>query len=34
MSNVSGIVKSIQDVMRKDVGVDGVVAHYSLDGVR
>jgi type I restriction-modification system DNA methylase subunit len=23
MSNVSGIIKSIQDIMRKDVGVDG-----------
>ena len=23
MSNVSGVVKSIQDIMRKDVGVDG-----------
>lgn len=23
MSNVGGIIKSIQDIMRKDVGVDG-----------
>src|ERR1700680_2988156 len=23
MSNVSGVIKSIQDIMRKDVGVDG-----------
>ena len=23
MSNVSGTIKSIQDIMRKDVGVDG-----------
>ena len=23
MSNASGIIKSIQDIMRKDVGVDG-----------
>lgn len=23
MSNVSGVIKSIQDLMRKDVGVDG-----------
>jgi type I restriction enzyme M protein len=23
MSNISGVIKSIQDIMRKDVGVDG-----------
>jgi len=29
MSNVSGIVKSIQDIMRKDVGVDGDAQRIS-----
>ncbi len=29
MSNVSGIIKSIQDVMRKDVGVDGDAQRIS-----
>ncbi len=24
MSNVSGVIKSIQDIMRKDVGVDAL----------
>jgi type I restriction enzyme M protein len=29
MSNVSGIIKSIQDIMRKDVGVDGDAQRIS-----
>ena len=29
MSNVSGAVKSIQDIMRKDVGVDGDAQRIS-----
>ena len=29
MSNVSGVIKSIQDVMRKDVGVDGDAQRIS-----
>lgn len=29
MSNISGIVKSIQDIMRKDVGVDGDAQRIS-----
>ena len=29
MSNVSGVIKSIQDIMRKDVGVDGDAQRIS-----
>ena len=29
MSNISGIIKSIQDIMRKDVGVDGDAQRIS-----
>ena len=29
MSNVNGIIKSIQDIMRKDVGVDGDAQRIS-----
>ena len=29
MSNVAGIIKSIQDIMRKDVGVDGDAQRIS-----
>jgi type I restriction-modification system DNA methylase subunit len=29
MSNVSGVIKSIQDLMRKDVGVDGDAQRIS-----
>ena len=29
MSNVSGTIKSIQDIMRKDVGVDGDAQRIS-----
>ena len=29
MSNVGGIIKSIQDIMRKDVGVDGDAQRIS-----
>lgn len=29
MSNVSGVIKSIQDIMRKDVGVDGHAQRIS-----
>ena len=29
MSNVSGIIKPIQDIMRKDVGVDGDAQRIS-----
>ena len=29
MSNVSGIIKSIQDIMRKDVGVDGDAQRFD-----
>lgn len=29
MSNVSGVIKSIQDLMRKDVGVDGDAQRLS-----
>ena len=31
MSNVSGIIKSIQGIMRKDVGVDGDVGRLHRD---
>ena len=29
MSNINGIIKSIQDIMRKDVGVDGDAQRIS-----
>ncbi len=29
MSNISGTIKSIQDIMRKDVGVDGDAQRIS-----
>jgi type I restriction enzyme M protein len=29
MSNVSGVIKSVQDLMRKDVGVDGDAQRIS-----
>src|ERR1700746_3002148 len=29
MSNVSGVIRSIQDIMRKDVGVDGDAQRIS-----
>jgi type I restriction enzyme M protein len=29
MGNVSGVIKSIQDLMRKDVGVDGDAQRIS-----
>lgn len=29
MSNISGVIKSIQDIMRKDVGVDGDAQRIS-----
>ena len=33
MSNVSGVIKSIQDIMRKDVGVDGDAQRISQLGL-